>query len=68
MDTSQFGQDTGGDDIYFDEAEDSEDEGAAGNDIASGNLNRGGNNNMASQKDLYDDMTDSEDSDTEEGE
>ena len=65
MDTSQFGQETGGDDIYFDEAEDSEDEGAS-NNVEDGNLNR--RNNSTVTKNLYDDMTDSEDSDTEEGE
>jgi len=65
MDTSQFGQETGGDDIYFDEAEVSDAEGASA-DIADGNLNR--RNNSTVTRNLYDDMTSSDDSDTEEGE
>lgn len=64
MDTSQFGQETGGDDIYFDEAEDSDEN--VGTSQDDGNLNR--RNNSTVTKDLYDDMTDSDDSDTEEGE
>lgn len=66
-DTSQFGQDTGGDDIYFDEQFDDDEgdsdqdggkaSGAAGADgFRSGNLNR--NNNL--NRDMYDDMTDSD--------
>jgi len=66
MDTSQFGQDTGGDDIYFDEqASDSDEEAAANEAQEGGNLNRR-NNNMTVTKDMYEDMTDSDDSDTEE--
>ena len=66
MDTSQFGQDTGGDDIYFDEQASDSDEEAAGTEAQEGgNLNRR-NNNMTVTKDMYEDMTDSDDSDTEE--
>ena len=68
MDTSQFGQDTGGDDIYFDEqlSEDDSDEGSdkeKGN-VAKGNLNRHNNVNT----NYLDDITDSDDSGTEEDE
>jgi translation initiation factor 1A len=62
MDTSQFGQETGGDDIYFDEAEVSDAEGAAAVGDNTGNLNRG--NNTTVTNNLYDDMTSSDDSDT----
>jgi len=65
MDTSQFGQETGGDDIYFDEAEDSEDEVPEQPGASSWKTG----NNSTVTKDLYDDMTDpEEDEDTEEGE
>jgi translation initiation factor 1A len=63
MDTSQFGQDTGGDDIFFDEQlSDEEEEAELGDDVAPGNLNR--KNNIT--KAAIEDMTDSDDSDTEE--
>ena len=69
MDTSQFGQDTGGDDIYFDEAgSDDESEGEAGaaaaNEPANGNLNR--RTNVTSN--YLEDMTDSDETETEEDE
>lgn len=72
-DTSQFGQDTGGDDIYFDEQFDDEEDsdqdgaggkgsGAAGADgFRSGNLNR---NNNLNARDMYEDMTDSDEDDS----
>jgi hypothetical protein len=66
MDTSQFGQDNGDGDIYFDEqASDTEEDEASNEPQEGGNLNRR-NNNMTVTKDLYEDMTDSDDSDTEE--
>jgi initiation factor 1A len=75
MDTSQFGQDTGGDDIYFDEQLSDEDgagsdsgagDGAAGsNQPQTGNLNRRPNNVT---KNILEDMTDSEDEDDEDDE
>ncbi len=61
-DTTQFGQDTGGDDIYFDEqySDDSDDEpgdkASNSNDFRSGNLNR--NQNLG--KDMPDEMTESD--------
>jgi translation initiation factor 1A len=67
MDTSQFGQDTGGDDIFFDEQlsdEDPEDAADDESDIAKGNLNR--KNNVNSN--YMDDITDTDDSGTEEDE
>lgn len=76
-DTSQFGQDAGGDDIFFDEqfddeeGGDSDQEGGAGGkssgaagDFRSGNLNR--NNNLNAQ--TYDDMTDSDEDDSDQEE
>lgn len=74
-DTSQFGQETGGDDIYFDEQFDDEDDddvegggkeggkggaGAGADGQRSGNLNR---NNNLTNRDILEDMTDSDDSD-----
>lgn len=65
-DTSQFGQDQGGDDIYFDEQvsdeeSDVEDK-ATGYDNRSGNLNRNSNLN----KNPLEDLIDSDDSDEDE--
>ena len=68
MDTSQFGQDTGGDDIFFDEQlsdEDPEDAAEDADEPASGNLNRR-NNNVT--KNYMEDITDTDDSGTEEDE
>ena len=74
-DTSQFGQDTGGDDIYFDEQFDeeeggSDDEGkgagaSGGDNFRSGNLNRHNNLNT---RDVLEDMTDSDEEDSDEEE
>lgn len=68
-DTSQFSQDTGGDDIYFDEqaSDEDSDDAAAGGEPHEGNLNRR-NNNMVVTKDMYEDMTDSDETETEEEE
>ena len=67
MDTSQFGQDAGGDDIYFDEQYSDDDDdpeaAAAGGNDNSGNLNRR-NNNMTVQRDMLEDMTESDDDDS----
>lgn len=62
MDTSQFGQETGGDDIFFDE-EDSEEE-APGTSAQDGNMNR--RNNSTVTTNWNEDISDSDESDTEE--
>lgn len=76
-DTSQFGQDTGGDDIYFDEQVDDEEGGNGsdqeagasgggfGKDARSGNLNR---NNNLNTRDILEGMTDSDEEESDEGE
>ena len=69
-DTTQFGQDTGGDDIYFDEQFSDDSDGEPGdkasnsNQFRTGNLNS--NHNMG--KDMLDEMTDSDDDYTDEDE
>lgn len=70
-DTSQFGQDQGGDDIYFDEQfsdeesdTDAKDNKASGYDHRSGNLNRNSNLN----KDPLEDLIDSDDDEDEDDE
>jgi hypothetical protein len=73
-DTSQFGQDQGGDDIHFyEEFSGDEEEAGAGNAASaedmggSGNPNRN-NNKLVVGRDMYDDMTDSDESDSDEDE
>jgi len=67
METSQFGGDAGGDDIFFDEQasdDDSEDNAEEQGDVAKGNLNR--RNNVSTN--YMEDITDSDEDGTEEDE
>jgi hypothetical protein len=67
MDTSQFGQEAGGDDIFFDEQlsdDDSDSNPEEQGNVAKGNLNRHNNVNT----NYMDDITDSDEDGTEEDE
>ena len=67
METSQFGGDAGGDDIFFDEQasdDDSEDNAEEQGDVAKGNLNR--RNNVSTN--YMEDITDSDEDGTVEDE
>ena len=67
MDTSQFGQEAGGDDIFFDEQlsdDDSDSNPEEQENVAKGNLNRHNNVNT----NYMEDITDSDEDGTEEDE
>lgn len=67
MDTSQFGQEAGGDDIFFDEQlsdDDSDSNPEEQGNVAKGNLNRHNNVNT----NYMEDITDSDEDGTEEDE